>query len=350
LAKVVVEGPVAMTYGVVEGTPHNAKIQVRGEPDKPGLEVPRSFVKVLGGETLPPAAKGSGRLELAYWLTRADNPLTARVMANRIWQYHFGRGLVGTPNDFGLRGLPPSHPELLDYLASEFIRSGWSMKAMHKRIMLSATYQESTISADSATTDAIGDTSDLYLNFTRRRLSAEEIRDAILAVSGELDRTPGQEHPFPAPNTWGFSQHGPFSAAYDHNKRSVYLMTQRLKRHPFLGLFDGADPNTTTASRLVTTVPTQALFFLNDAFVHEKSEKWASRLIKEQSETARRIDKAWKTAIGRGPSSTEEAEAVAFLSAYGAELGSKNLDQIEMRSLAAYLRTILGSNAFLFLD
>ena len=350
LAKVVVEGPVAMTYGVVEGTPHNAKIQVRGEPDKPGLEVPRSFVKVLGGETLPPAAKGSGRLELAYWLTRADNPLTARVMANRIWQYHFGRGLVGTPNDFGLRGLPPSHPELLDYLASEFIRSGWSMKAMHKRIMLSATYQESTISADSATTDAIGDTSDLYLNFTRRRLSAEEIRDAILAVSGELDRTPGQEHPFPAPNTWGFSQHGPFSAAYDHNKRSVYLMTQRLKRHPFLGLFDGADPNTTTASRLVTTVPTQALFFLNDAFVHEKSEKWASRLIKEQSETARRIEKAWRTAIGRSPSSTEEAEAVAFLSAYGAELGSKNLDQIEMRSLAAYLRTILGSNAFLFLD
>ena len=224
------------------------------------------------------------------------------------------------------------------------------MKAMHKQIMLSATYRESTDSADSVQSDTMGDTSDLYLNFTRRRLSAEEIRDSILAVSGELDRTPGQEHPFPAPNTWGFSQHGPFSAAYDHNKRSVYLMTQRLKRHPFLGLFDGADPNTTTASRLVTTVPTQALFFLNDAFVHEKSEKWASRLIKDQSEMPHRIEKAWRTAIGRAPSSTEEAEAIAFLSAYGAELGSKNLDQIEMRSLAAYLRTILGSNAFLYLD
>ena len=350
LAKLIADGPVAMTYGVVEGTPHNAKIQVRGEPDKPGPEVPRSFVKVLGGETLPAGAKGSGRLELASWLTRAENPLTARVMVNRIWQYHFGRGLVATPNDFGLRGLPPSHPELLDYLASEFIRSGWSMKAMHKQIMLSATYRESTDSADSVQSDTMGDTSDLYLNFTRRRLSAEEIRDSILAVSGELDRTPGQEHPFPAPNTWGFSQHGPFSAAYDHNKRSVYLMTQRLKRHPFLGLFDGADPNTTTASRLVTTVPTQALFFLNDAFVHEKSEKWASRLIKDQSEMPHRIEKAWRTAIGRAPSSTEEAEAIAFLSAYGAELGSKNLDQIEMRSLAAYLRTILGSNAFLYLD
>ena len=350
LAKLIADGPVAMTYGVVEGTPHNAKIQVRGEPDKPGPEVPRSFVKVLGGETLPAGAKGSGRLELAYWLTRADNPLTARVMVNRIWQYHFGRGIVATPNDFGLRGLPPSHPELLDYLANEFIRSGWSMKAMHKQIMLSATYQESTDSADSVQSDTAGDTSDLYLNFTRRRLSAEEIRDSILAVSGELDRTPGQEHPFPAPNTWGFSQHGPFSAAYDHNKRSVYLMTQRLKRHPFLGLFDGADPNTTTASRLVTTVPTQALFFLNDAFVHEKSEKWASRLIKDQSEMPHRIEKAWRTAIGRAPSSTEEAEALAFLSSYGAELGSKNLDQIEMRSLAAYLRTILGSNAFLYLD
>ena len=350
LGAMIVEGPVAMTYGVVEGTPHDAKIQIRGEPDKPGPEVPRSFVKVLGGESLPPRAKGSGRLEFARWLTRADNPLTARVMVNRIWQYHFGRGLVGTPNDFGLRGLPPSHPELLDYLAKEFIRSGWSVKAMHKLIMQSATYQESTDSAVSATTDSLGDTTDLYLNFTRRRLSAEEIRDAILVVSGELDRSPGQEHPFPAPNSWGFTQHGPFSAAYDHNKRSVYLMTQRLKRHPFLGLFDGADPNTTTASRVVTTVPTQALFFLNDAFVHEKSEKWASRLMADSHEMPLRIEKAWRSAIGRAPSSTEAAEALAFLSAYGAELGSKKIDQIEMRSLAAYLRTILGSNAFLYLD
>ena len=119
--------------------------------------------------------------------------------------------------------------------------------------------------------------SSLYASFPRRRLSAEEIRDAILSVSGELDVTPAQQHPFPAHTGWSFTQHSPFSAVYDHDKRSVYLMTQRLKRHPFLALFDGADPNTTTPQRLTTTAPTQALYFLNDAFVHAKSQQVAAR-------------------------------------------------------------------------
>src|SRR5262249_26020976 len=127
---------------VVEGTPHNARLQMRGDPDKPGAEVQRGFIKALGGEPLPRHSAGSGRLELAQWLTRGDNPLTARVMVNRIWQYHFGRGLVKTSNDFGARGQRPTHPELLDYLATEFVRSGWSVKAVHRLIMLSATYQQ----------------------------------------------------------------------------------------------------------------------------------------------------------------------------------------------------------------
>ena len=359
LNKLLAEGPFAMTYGMAEGTPHNVRMQMRGEPDQPGVEVPRGFVKVLGGEPLRDNAPGSGRLELAQWLTRPDNPLTARVMVNRLWQYHFGQGLVKTPNDFGVRGLPPTHPELLDHLASQFIKSGWSVKSMHRLMMLSATYQQASVaergsagkpSADRTVQSDPTDRSDLYASFPRRRLSAEEIRDAILVVSGELDPSPAQEHPFPTPINWGYSQHGPFSAVYDHNKRSVYLMTQRLKRHPFLALFDGADPNATTAERLGTTVPTQALFFLNDPFVHTKAEKWASRLQAASPDDATRIEHAWLRTIGRTPTEIERGEATEFLVVYRAELMASKMDNVEIRSLAAYLRTLIGSNEFLHVD
>ena len=349
LNKLLAEGPFAMTYGMAEGTPHNVRMQMRGEPDQLGVEVPRGFIKVLGGGSLAAETTGSGRLELAQWLTRPDNPLTARVMVNRIWQYHFGRGLVRTSNDFGVRGLPPTHPELLDHLATQFIKRGWSVKAMHRLMMLSATYQQAAIAPATDGTNRT-DGTDLYNSFPRRRLSAEEIRDAILAVSGELDLTPAQEHPFPTPISWGYSQHGPFSAVYDHNKRSVYLMTQRLKRHPFLALFDGADPNATTAERLGTTVPTQALFFLNDPFVHTKAEKWAARLLSSNVDESPRIELAWRRAFGRSPTEIERAEATEFLVAYRSELAAAKMDNIEARSLAAYLRTLIGSNEFLHVE
>jgi hypothetical protein len=337
-------GPIESAYGMAEGTPHNVRLHLRGEPDQVGEEVPRGFIKVLGGGPLPTNTIGSGRLELAQWITRSDNPLTARVMVNRLWQYHFGRGLVKTPNDFGVRGLAPTHPELLDHLATQFIRSGWSVKAMHRLIMHSATYQQASVS-DTASAQA-----DLYTSFPRRRLCAEEIRDSILAVSGELDRAPAQGHPFPAPTSWGYTQHNPFSAVYDHNQRSVYLMTQRLKRHPFLALFDGADPNATTAERLGTTVPTQALYFLNDPFIHAKSEKWAKQLESAAANDGSRIDLAWRRTCGRLPADDERAEAAEFLAAYRAELVAQKLDNAETRSLAAYLRTLLGSNEFLYVD
>ena len=355
LNKLLAEGPFAMTYGMAEGTPHNVRMQMRGEPDQPGVEVPRGFVKVLGGGPLAPEKSGSGRLELAQWLTRPDNPLTARVMVNRLWQYHFGRGLVKTPNDFGVRGLPPTHPELLDHLATQFITSGWSVKSMHRLIMLSATYQQASVIATGGSpvdgqASRLSYDPDLYVPFPRRRLSAEEIRDAILIVSGELDLSPATEHPFPTPINWGYSQHGPFSAVYDHNKRSVYLMTQRLKRHPFLALFDGADPNATTAERLGTTVPTQALFFLNDPFVHTKAEKWATRLQASSPDEKTRIEQAWLRAIGRPPTEIERTEAAEFLGAYRAELTAAKMNNIETRSLAAYLRTLIGSNEFLHVE
>ncbi len=342
------DGPFAMTYGMSEGTPHDVRIQLRGEPDRPGDVVPRGFIKSIGGNPLPKESLGSGRLELAEWLTRPENPLTARVMVNRIWQYHFGRGIVKTPNDFGVRGLPPTHPDLLDHLATQFIRGGWSIKSMHRLIMLSATYQQA--SARDASHDPLMPMNDLYVGFPRRRLSAEEIRDAILTVSGELDPTPGREHPFPPPMRWGYTQHGPFNAVYDHNRRSVYLMTQRLKRHPFLALFDGPDPNASTADRLGTTVPTQALFFLNDPFVHDKADRWATRLSATVAEESQRIDQAWRSACGRSPTNAERTEAVEFLTTYRAELAAAKSEPIEQRALAAYLRTLIGSNEFLHVD
>ncbi|MEI7701683.1 MAG: PSD1 and planctomycete cytochrome C domain-containing protein [Planctomycetia bacterium] len=348
LRELLASGPGDLAYAMAEGTPHDVRLQKRGEPDQPGDPVPRGFIKVLGQSKLPDDIHGSGRMELANWLTRPDHPLTARVMVNRIWQYHFGRGLVRTPNDFGVRGQKPTNPALLDFLATEFLRQGWSVKSMHRMILLSATWQQSSRSEGQPGNLALD--SELYRGFSRRRMNAEEIRDSILAVTGELDQTPGQEHPFPSPVTWGFSQHGPFIAVYDHNKRSVYLMTQRLKRHPFLALFDGADPNSSTADRPGTTVPTQALFFLNDPLIHSTAAKWSVRLQQQAATDRERIRMAWNTALHRDPETAELDEALSFLEAYRAQTGSSSNSETQSDALAALLRTLIGSNEFLHVD
>ena len=232
---------------MTEGTPRDARLQVRGEPEKPGPVVPRRWLEVLGGQPVAPAT-GSGRRQLALWLTASGNPLTARVMVNRIWQYHFGRGLVQTSNDFGSRGQPPTHPELLDWLAAGFVESGWRLKPMHRLIMLSDAYQRASATSSPAAHD-VDPENHLYWRFERRRLSAEELRDSLLEACGQLDRTPGGPHPFPPESSWKFTQHNPFSADYETKKRGVYLMVQRNRRDPFLTLFDGADPNATTPER-----------------------------------------------------------------------------------------------------
>ncbi len=345
LQRELTNGPFDMAYAVAEGTPHNVAMQLRGEPSQPGEVVPRGFIKVLGGTSCrsirPAVAIATGQL--------ADKRRSAfdraRVMVNRIWQFHFGRGLVRTPNDFGVRGQPPTHPELLDQLASAFIDSGWSIKAMHRQIMLSQTYQQASTWTGSEQSSHLSP--DLYVGFTRRRLSAEEIRDSILQVSGLLDAAPGSAHPFPAPTTWGYTQHAPFSAVYDHDKRSVYLMTQRLKRHPFLALFDGADPNTSTASRLDTTVPTQALYFMNDPFVHRASQALANRII-ESISPHQRLRRAFHAVHQRAPTEAEIQLAADFMANYQAALVDAKVPelQIETDSLAAWLRVTMGSNEF----
>src|SRR5258708_15403059 len=258
---------------VAECRAEDAHILRVGDPKSTGPVAPRNFLTVLGGQALPKDEKGSGRLELAQWITDKRNPLTARVMVNRIWEHHFGKGIVGTPNDFGFRGNAPTHPELLDYLAAKFLESGWSVKAMHRMIMLTEAYQmASTYNPKAAATDARNES---LWRFDRRRLDAEEIRDAMLATSGALDTTPAAGHPFPPEVDWHYSQHKPFIAVYETNHRSVYLMQQRIKKQPFLETFDGADPNASTGSRAQSTTGLQALFMMNDPFAFEQADKLA---------------------------------------------------------------------------
>ena len=341
--------PYPQGYAVWEGTPRDARLHQRGQPDQPGPRVPRQFIQLLGGHRLPPQAIGSGRLELADWLTAADSPLLARVFVNRIWQHHFGRGLVPTENDFGTRGQSPSHPELLDWLAAAFVESGWSVKAMHRRIMLSQVYQQG--SAGSPAMRA-SDPSNIWLaRFARRRLDAESIRDALLAVSGRLDDRMGGPHPFPEYLQTRYTQHGPFRGEYQTDRRSVYLMTRRLKQHSFLALFDGADTNASTARRATSTVATQALFMMNDPMVHELSEAIAAALIARHDAAAARIRDAFERTLARPPREIEQAEARALLEAYRAQLPSDlSEEERTIKIWAALARTLFARNEFIHID
>ncbi len=330
--------PVA--YAVSEGTPHHARIQKRGEPTDLGAETPRKFLDALGGDKLPDNA-GSGRLELANWLTAQSNPLTPRVIVNRVWQQHFGRGLVTTPNDFGTRGTSPTHPELLDFLASELVKNGWSLKSLHRQIVLSATYQQST--GDQATTA-------LYGAFQRRRLSAEELRDTLLIAGESLDRTPGGAHPFPAESTWSFTQHGPFAAEYETNRRSVYVMQKRNRRLRFFTLFDGADPNSSTPQRDVTTVPTQALYFLNDPLVHAQAAKLAARAMASGDNDRDRLNKVYGLLLGRPATDDEQQDAKTFFDEYALVLADRPAAEHPALMWQAYARVLLSSSEVLHVD
>jgi len=314
--------PTLLAYAVAEGTPHDTRLHQRGDPAQPGALTPRGFLAVLGGQSVQDPRQ-SGRRELAQWLTDPKNPLTPRVWVNRLWQGHFGRGLVATPNDFGTRGTLPTHPELLDWLASELLRTGWDTKALHRLILTSATYQQVANPL-----------------LPRRRLTAEELRDSLLALSGELDLAPAEAHPFPPESTWSFTQHTPFAAEYETNKRSVYVLQKRNRRTRFFSLFDGADPNASTPVRDNTTVPTQALFFLNDPFVHQRAKAFAQRTTAAAPELSARVRTAWLLLYGRSPAPAELADALAFVKTYPQpDTGWE-----------AYARILFASNEFLYVD
>jgi len=349
-ATAAVAEPYPMAYGVSEGKPTNARVQLRGEPERPGPEVPRRFLEILGKDPLPSASIGSGRLELAEWITRPTNPLTARVFVNRVWQGHFGRGIVATTSDFGLRGELPSHPELLDYLASQFVKSGWSVKELHRLIVRSRSYQ--LASEDDAARLRADPDNKLLGRFTRRPLDAESIRDAMLAVSERLNRATPAGHPFPDVNTWGFTIHAPFHAVYDSDHRSIYLMVQRNRRHPFLALFDAADPNLSVGERLPTTTPTQALYLMNSPFVHTQAEAFARRLLAAPGTDAVRVRLAFEAAHGLAADEATVNAALAFLKAYQAKAAERGVkpDQQPLAAWSAFTRLLLTSNAFLYVD
>ena len=341
---------VPRAYAVLEGKPGNAKIQKKGNPFQLGDEVPRGFLQILGGQKLPADTKVSGRLQLAEWLTSKTNPLTARVMVNRIWLYHFGRGIVPTPNDFGTRGKAPTHPELLDYLATKFIDSGWSVKAMHKMIMLSRVYQLS--SDDNLENAAIDVENNLLWRQNRRRLAAEEIRDSMLAVAGSLDSKMPGPHPFPPETEWKFSQHKPFYAIYETNNRSVYLMQQRIRKHPFLEAWDGADPNAPTGSRPLTTTPLQALQLMNSEFIEDCADRFAVRIGLADKKDNHRVEYAFELLYGRAPTSSEVTMATGYLKKAREELKKTTVpaDQNSRAALASFAHVMFSSNEFLFID
>lgn len=343
--------PFDQAYAVVEGNRiEDVAIQQKGDPAKPGPVVRRRFLTMLGGMPLPDTDSTSGRLALANWIVDPANPLTPRVIANRIWLSHFGRGIVPTPNDFGRQGRPPTHPELLDWLASRLIESGWSIKSLHRTILLSHTYR---LSGD-RTADAVrrDPANELLAAFPRRRLDAEAIRDTLLVLGGNLDATPGGAHPFPEPTTWKFTQHNPFKAIYDTHRRSVYLMTQRIQRHPYLAIFDAADPSFSTPLRLVSTTPLQALYLLNDPFVHEQARGLASRLLSERGDATSRVALAYRLALSRDPEIEELAAAIELVDQVLAQLhqGGVTGESGEVQSWEAFCRALIRLNEFVYID
>jgi hypothetical protein len=337
--------PTALAYAVQDAKViEDAAVQIKGNPANLGERVPRRFLTVLGGETLADDDLSSGRMQLAEWIVSPNNPLAMRVIVNRVWLHHFGKGLVSTPNDFGRQGKPPTHPELLDWLASEFRMSGYSIKALHRTIMLSRVYQLS--SQTSAPAVDLDPTNEWLSSFPRRRLDAEAIRDTLLLLAGTLDLSPGEPHPFPPQNEWKFTQHNPFKAVYESNHRSVYLMTQRIQRHPYLAIFDGADPSASTPARMTSTTPIQSLYFLNDPMVHEQANRFAERIVAAASDDHDRLSFAFGHAIGREPNAREKEASLKFLN----QMRSSPDDADQLVAWQAMVRVIFRLNEFVYVD
>jgi hypothetical protein len=311
-------------HGVADvPNPHDIRIALRGNPNNLGPETPRRFPEILTEGTPKPFTQGSGREELAEAIV--SHPLFARVIVNRVWKLHFGRGIVDTASNFGAAGDRPSHPELLDYLAAKFIDSGMSLKQLHREIMLSATYRLST---DYSTEDYSKDGENRYYwRYNRRRLDAEALRDCILAVAGALDPTVG----------------GPSLDWNDDNhRRSVYGKVSRFKVDTYLSLFDFPDPASTSEQRNTTMVPLQRLFFMNSSFVYKQASKLSETVAGEKDDAAR-IREAYERLFGRTPSEKELRLGLDFLAT-----GRTDSERHEL--WREYARALLSSNEFAFLN
>ncbi|HYP12383.1 MAG TPA: DUF1553 domain-containing protein, partial [Bryobacteraceae bacterium] len=295
-----------------DGNCRNIKLHIRGSHKNLGDEVPRRFLQVVAGERQPPVAKGSGRLEIAEWMASPNNPLTARVMVNRIWKHHFAQGLVRSLDNFGQMGEEPTHPELLDFLASEFVRTGWSIKAMHRLMLTSSTYQmSSTASAAAKQSDP---SNKLLQHMPVRRLEAEAIRDSILSISETLDRTLFGPSIVPHISEYQDGRGKPVSGPLDANgRRSIYVQVRRNFITPMFLAFDYPLPISAIGARTSSTVPSQALMMMNNELVAQQANKWASRETSRTATPEDRLRRMYETAFGRLPTGQEQAEILAFL-------------------------------------
>ncbi|MBI1840200.1 MAG: DUF1549 domain-containing protein [Verrucomicrobia bacterium] len=339
--------PVA--YAVADDKPTDQAVHIKGDPAQLGDVAPRCLPAFLSGQpglSLKPGS--SGRRELASWIASPDNPLTARVMANRVWHYHFGRGLAASPSNLGLRGETPTHPELLDYLAGYLIDHGWSVKSLHRLILNSATWRQQARGAQSQSESAAR----LLVGFERQRLDAESIRDAMMTTAGTLDLAPPEAHPFPPIEDWHWTQHNPFKVVYESSHRSVYLMRQRLQRHPYLSLFDAPDANMSTDVRTRATVPQQALYLMNNPFVRTQAAAFADRVINAGSTDEARISEAVALAWSRRPGLAEEKGITAYLRRYEAQARKEGVGEQEAtkRAWESEARVLMTASEFFYLD
>jgi len=350
--------PAEKAFAIISDGPRPADLHVhiRGNAASPGEKVEPDFPDCVDERAaavpeVAPGARSSGRRRyLAEWITSPENPLTARVMVNRLWQHHFGRGIVSTPSDFGELGQRPTHPELLDWLANEFIASGWSVKEMHRRIMSSSAYRMSSIpSADASVRDA---ENHLLSRFELRRLGAEELRDAILATNGTLNIQmygPSIYSMMPREalatssrpdSVWGRSSEDQV------RRRSVYIKIKRSLTTPLLAVFDVADTDQSCPERFITTQPAQALALLNGEFINKQARLFAERLVKDAGDRLEdQIRRGLHLALGREPEEREVLLHASFTNRLQAEQGVSAEDALVDFCLVAY-----NLNEFIYLD
>jgi hypothetical protein len=316
----------------------DCKLNIDGESKKLGAAIPRGFLSACGGGTVTDL-KQSGRLELAKWLASPQNPLTARVFVNRVWLQLFGEGFVTTPNDFGLSGERPTHPELLDHLATRFMREGWSIKKLIRSIVLSRTYQMASRSG----------TAPLFSHHLRRRLDAETIRDTMLLATGDLN---------PQPASGSLIQHRDVlinelpSLHQPSTQRSVYLLMLRNSMPPELTPFNLPDATTVLAQRDTSALATQSLYLLNNAFVIEQSRRFAKRLLQTPTDSEKRIAQAYRHALGRDATAAELQRGLDFLREADSMLVSTQTDhpRRELDTWAAFCQALLASNELRYVD
>ena len=371
--------PTTMALQNKNGPQPKTFILNRGDYTNPGEEVQPDIPKVLNGasepvfwnaaDRSPPDAStardpANPRTALAHWIASPKNPLTARVMVNRIWQHHFGRGLVATPSDFGIQGARPTHPELLDWLARDFVTHGWSVKALHKRILNSAAYQQSS---SSPSLEALRRDPDnrLLWRQNRVRLEGEIVRDSLLAISGRLNLRmggPGVSPPIPSVITRTSKNWVSSPDVADHSRRSVYILSRRNLRFPFLEVFDAPDSNLSCAHRGRSTTAPQALTLLNSEEVTEAASGMAKRLREAADSNEQRILLAFRLALGRPPTPHERSMSLEFLQATGQRLatrassaGRTGADRPDTqtpgtRALGEFCRALFNLNAFVYVD